>query len=121
MSLSDARKAFDPLLESFGFALAAEYYDHEAFGSCWAEYSRRGLRLRLAWDGKEDLLLVLVADAEGQRRTSEWHDLEHLVRGRVGRVDDARGPDRVAELCDLTKDFLNNRRRPDYASDPSGT
>jgi hypothetical protein len=114
--MSAARTVFDTLLASFGFKLSAEHVDYESFGTAWVEYYRRGLRLRLVWDGKEGFLLVLVANAEEQRRTSEW--LEYLVRGKVSSADVARAPERVAELSDLTRHFLNGQRRRDYAPDP---
>jgi hypothetical protein len=116
MSLSDARRLFDPLLASFGFALATEHSDHESFGSSWAEYRRRGLRFRLVWDGKDGLLLAQVADQDGQLRTSEWQDLEQLVQGRIASADAARRPERVTYLSALTKQFLNGLRRSGYDS-----
>lgn len=53
-----AKVRFDQLLETYGFRLAVEHYDHEHFGNGWAEYSRRGIRLRLVWNGREGVLAL---------------------------------------------------------------
>jgi hypothetical protein len=45
-----------PALGELGFELAVEHYDYLSFGSAYAEYRRRGLNLRLLWDGKEQAL-----------------------------------------------------------------
>lgn len=52
----EAKARFDRVLEAYGFRLAAEHYDYEHFGDGWAEYSRRGIRLRLVWDGRDEVL-----------------------------------------------------------------
>jgi hypothetical protein len=41
-----------------GFELAVEHYDYLTVGSAYAEFRRRGLNLRLLWDGKEQALRV---------------------------------------------------------------
>lgn len=72
-----AKAAFDELLAGFGFDLAVERYDYESFGSAYAEYSRRGLRLRLVWDGKEGGLLVEFAP--GRRPDHKLWDASGLL------------------------------------------
>jgi hypothetical protein len=45
-----------PTLATLGFELVVEHYDYLTFGSAYAEFRRKGLNLRLLWDGKEQAL-----------------------------------------------------------------
>ena len=57
-----ALAALGPALHGAGYELAVEHHDH-AFGASWAEYRRRGGRLRLAWHGGTGALRAETAPA----------------------------------------------------------
>lgn len=73
-----ARTTLEPLLEARGFKLAAECHYPEAFGSAHAEYRRRGMRLRLMWDGKDRWLWMTQAPQMNNASPLEdtYRDLE---------------------------------------------
>ena len=74
-----ARDRLEAILDDQGFRLASEYHMPEAFGSAEAEYKRRGLRVRLTWDGKDRWLWFKVAPAPETAvhpHPSTWRDLE---------------------------------------------
>jgi hypothetical protein len=73
-----ARSRLEDVLAHAGFALASESHMPAAFGSAEAEYRRRGLRLRLTWDGKDRWLWLKVAPAPGAAYPppDAWRDLE---------------------------------------------
>ncbi len=98
MSPLDRRPAFflkvqaelEPVLERVGYTLAVEHYDHVAHGGAYAEYHRRGGRLRLIWSGKDAALWAEVAPPH----LDFWSDLESKLAGtRLGmdrNLDEAR-------------------------------
>ena len=108
-AIAKAKEAFDDLLDEYGFRLAKEEYQHEAFGSALLEYSRRGLRFRLIWDGRDGILSAAVTEVSGSGPASEWSDLEFLATGRLVSADEARVPDRVARLREVVDGYLASR------------
>jgi hypothetical protein len=76
-----ARNRIEAVLAQYGFVLAAESHVPAAFGSAEAEYRRRGLWLRLTWDGKDRWLWIKVAPVPGAAHPlpSAWRDLEAIV------------------------------------------
>jgi hypothetical protein len=61
-----------PALAELGFELAVEHYDYLTFGSAYAEFRRKGLNLRLLWDGKERALRAETSPPALQ----SWTNLE---------------------------------------------
>jgi hypothetical protein len=92
-----ARARLEAVLDEFDFQLAAEYHLREAFGSAEAEYKRRGLRVRLTWDGRDRSLWFEVAPASGPNvhpLPGAWQDLESASSaasslGRMLRDEDS--------------------------------
>jgi hypothetical protein len=55
------RDVVETELERLGFRLSSEQFHYEAFGSAQFEYHRRGTRLRLVWDGKDQWAWISLA------------------------------------------------------------
>ena len=108
-----ARATLEPLLEARGFQLAAECYYPDAFGSAHAEYRRRGMRLRLIWDGKDRWLWMTHAPQveNAMPREDTYRDLEASAPGsgltaltlRQGPVAD----ERIRQLIDRAVAFVD--------------
>jgi hypothetical protein len=58
----------EPVLDSLGFKLAAEFHHYSSFGSESAAYERSDMRIELFWDGKEN-----------------WIDADYATRNRNER------------------------------------
>jgi hypothetical protein len=108
-----ARATLEPLLEARGFQLAAECHYPEAFGSAHAEYRRRGMRLRLIWDGKDRWLWMSHAPQANNAmpREDTYRDLEASDAGpapsalmlRQGPAADGR----IRQLIDRAVAFVD--------------
>ena len=108
-----ARTALEPLLESKGFSIYGESHYPGSFGSAEAEYQRRGLRIRLTWDGKDRWLWLQVAPKDSNRlaKPSEWKDLEVELGAPAIAVGVLRpgalAARRIQELVAHAREFLN--------------
>jgi hypothetical protein len=110
-----ARTRFDHLLvDEYKFKLAYEQYDYESFGNARVEYSRRGIRLRLIWDGREGILTL-----QYQRRALSriplggWHDVEGVdgvPHSGTGEQSDVR----IAQLEARTRELLKEWHTPAF-------
>src|SRR6267378_2742432 len=102
-AFAQARTTLEPKLELLGFRSASEAYYPEAFGSAHAEYSRRGRRVRLVWDGKDRWLwFQITVPGVLHPSTKDWTDLEQSIgavpiQGFV--VDGARVTERINDLA----------------------
>ena len=97
---SSARHEIEPILASVGFCLATLHYDPEAFGSSYTEYTRRGGRFRLVWDGKEEALYGVVRGDVG-----EWQDVEAAMPTPTRPFDKDTSPERLARLAAAVQSF----------------
>jgi hypothetical protein len=83
-------------LEGLGFSLAVEHFDHHAFGSVYVEYRRRGMWIRVIWDGKESALLAHVSPA----RENVWTDVEAMSGSAPKPLDRDLDDERIERLRD---------------------
>jgi hypothetical protein len=110
-----ALEQLEPIFERFGFKLASECHHPESFGSAHAEYRRRGLRLRLVWDGKDRWLWVQYARSAGDSmpREQDYLGLETAADAATNRTH-TTPPEmagaRVRELATRLEAFLNAER-----------
>jgi len=114
-----ARTRLEAILDPQGFRLASEYHMPEAFGSAETEYRRRGLRVRLTWDGKDRWLWLQVAPTAEKNvhpLPGMWRDLEAAIdvtpTGAYLR-EDAVVEHRIQELEHALRSYLaaGERRR----------
>jgi ribosomal protein S18 acetylase RimI-like enzyme len=75
-----AVRGLGPAFAELGFELAVEHHDYLTFGAAHAEFRRRGLHLRLVWDGKERSLRAETSPPAIQN----WTNIE------AGRPPDRR-------------------------------
>lgn len=108
----ETRERLVPLLQGHGFRLAVmEHEDPHAF----AEYWRRGLRLRLVWEGHEQALWVETAPDGGAQVVGSWRDIEWIAAGERLPLDRDTSPARTDRLLAAVEQFLVDRPR---ASNP---
>ena len=107
-----ALDALEPILFASGLKLASEWHSPEAFGSAETEYARRGLRVRLTWDGKDRWLWVQYARPEGNAmaRREAYRDLEaerNDLPTYSPRLTGAIADERIRQLADRLTTFLD--------------
>lgn len=99
-----------PVVQAHGFRLGAvEQDDPHALAEFW----RKGLRLRLVWEGVERALWVDTAPDAGAQVIGRWQDVEWIEAGERLPLDRDLGPERMAKLLGVVERFLAARpRRP---------
>ena len=90
-----ARDQIGPLLEAAGFRPLA--LEQENAGS-FAEFGKRGVRLRLVWEAREQALWLEAARASGGAVISRWTDVEWSLAGERLPLDRAIDQDRIDRL-----------------------
>ena len=106
-----ALERLEPVLYKHGLSVAAECHYPEAFGSAYVEYTRRNLRLRLMWDGRDRWLWAQYVRPEGNAHApSESYlalETELPVEG-AQRLSEALAGRRVEELAQRLDAFLGS-------------
>ncbi len=95
-----------PLLFACGFRLAEMAYPDRQSRHAFAEYHRPGLRLRLVWEGVEQVLWIEAARQAGVYPISRWTDIEWAVSGRRLPLNYDTGENRIRQLIAAVKRFL---------------
>lgn len=95
-----------PALEGFGFQLMAREYQDGVAASAFAEYARGALRLRLVWEGAEQVLWVEAGRASGGSMISRWQDIEWIVAGKPLPPDHSLDDDRLDRLGQAVVAYL---------------
>ena len=73
----EAKAQVEELLFSRGFRLLGQHVDDDPKGTAVAEYEHQMLRIRLAWDGRDEALRLDIGDAPLRPSDRiEWSDLE---------------------------------------------
>jgi hypothetical protein len=104
----ETRERLVPLLQGHGFRLAVlEHEDPNAF----AEYWRKGLRLRLVWEGHEQVLWIEAAPDGGAQVVGPWRDIEWIAAGERLPVDRDTTATRTDRLLAVVERFLADRQR----------
>jgi hypothetical protein len=92
--LSRALAYLGPVVESLGYRVVLERYDHEAFGSGLVLYGREQDQLRVVWDGRDEALW-----AERRAEPGEWSDIESTPSGGPRLLDKAQDLARLVRLA----------------------
>jgi hypothetical protein len=104
----ETRERLVPLLQGHGFRLAVlEHEEPNAF----AEYWRKGLRLRLVWEGHEQALWIEAAPDGGAQVVGPWRDIEWMAAGERLPLDRDTTAGRTACLVEAVERFLAHRKR----------
>jgi hypothetical protein len=105
-----ARAGLTPTLEACGFRLLSLEHEEEGNGNAFAEFGRRGLRLRLVWENRERALWVEAARTEGAQVVSRWTDIEWAVAGERLPLNHNLTESRTATLLQALGRFLADQR-----------
>lgn len=104
-----ARERLLPVLEAHGFKVASvERAAHEE-DNAYAEYFRRGTRLRLVWEANEHALWVESAREVDAQIVSRWTDIEWSLAGERLPLNTEVNPKRLERLADALEEFLNGK------------
>jgi len=102
----ETRERLLPLLQDRGFRLAV--LEHEA-PHAFAEFWRRGLRLRLVWEGHEKAIWIEMAPDAGAQVIGPWRDLEWIAAGERLPLDRDVSEARIERLLAAVELFLAGR------------
>lgn len=99
----EARERLVPVLHRWGFRLALT--EHEA-PHAFAEFWRKGSRLRLVWEGNERVLWVESAPDVGAQVVGPWRDIEWIAAGERLPLDRDTSPARIERLLSAVERHL---------------
>jgi hypothetical protein len=93
------RDALESELVTHGFRLASETIHYDAFGSGSAEYTRRGMRVQLTYDGKDQWAWVTYAvqPTAAFPHPTTYRDLDAGQLDAPTYAPSLRSPDEAAE------------------------
>lgn len=104
----ELRERLQPLTAAHGFRPGpVEYQEANAFAEFW----RRGLRLRIVWEGTERTIWIDAAPEAGAQVIGRWQDVEWLAAGERLPVDYDLTPARVDRLLAAVEQYLTTRPR----------
>jgi hypothetical protein len=103
-----ARERLVPVLEAYGFRLAEVERPAREGENAYAEYFRRGIRLRLVWEGRERALWVESAREVSAQIVSRWTDVEWSVAGARLPLDTDLSDARLERLATAVESFLGS-------------
>lgn len=98
------REALLPVMSAHRFRLGVLEYES---GNAYAEYWRRGLRLRLVWEGGERALWMDAAPESGANLIGRWQDIEWQLAGERLPVDRDLSEARVERLLRAVERYLD--------------
>jgi hypothetical protein len=106
-----AKEIIEPILFAAGLRLAGVEQGEGRNGHAFAEYRRTGERLRLVWEGEENVLWIEAARERDAQIISRWTDIEWILAGRRLGLNPDQGDSRIAELVLAVGDYLERGER----------
>lgn len=104
----ELRERLAPLLAAHGLRPGpVEYEATNAF----AEYWRKGLRLRVVWEGTEQAIWIDAAPEADAQVIGRWLDIEWAAAGERLPLDHDLTPARLERLLGAAERFLAARPR----------
>ncbi|HEX9895636.1 MAG TPA: hypothetical protein VGA78_17020 [Gemmatimonadales bacterium] len=101
-----ARERLLPVWRSHGFKLASVERSERDSENAYAEYFRRGVRLRLVWEANEPALWIESAREIDAQIVSRWTDIEWSLAGSPLPLDTEVSTERVERLATALERFL---------------
>jgi hypothetical protein len=105
-----ARERLLPVLEAYGFKVASVERAARDGENAYAEYFRRGTRLRLVWEGHEAALWIESAREVDAQIVSRWVDIEWSLAGSRLPLNTETSDERLEKLAEVLGRFLEERR-----------
>lgn len=94
----DARARLTPVFQALGFRPFGVELPEKGTRHAFAEFARQDLRIRLVWEGEEQVLWLEAARQAGSEIVSRWTDIEWSIAGHrrpLERGTDATRLDRL--------------------------
>ncbi len=80
-------------------------------GHAFAEYLRRGERLRLVWEGTDEVLWLEAARERDPQIISRWTDIEWILAGARRPLNPDTADGRIAEIVMALAEYLERGSR----------
>lgn len=116
-----AKEILEPVLFAAGFRFVATDREGGRAGHAFAEYARRGERIRLVWEGSERVLWLESAPERDAQIVGRWTDIEWIVAGARLPLNPDTGEARMAELAEALAEYLVRGRGDRIPATPSLT
>jgi hypothetical protein len=101
-----AKEALDPVIRAGGYRFAGAERTGANDQTATAEYRGRGRRIRLVFEGNEEMLWLDVAVERDAQIISRWTDIEWILAGTRLPPVAGIGEDRIAELATAVAKYL---------------
>jgi hypothetical protein len=108
----EARETIEPVLFAGGLRFVAVDHEGGAEGNAFAEYFRRGERLRLVWEGGARALWIETARERDAQIISRWTDIEWILAGARLPLNPEVGEERIGQLVMALVEYLQRGERP---------
>jgi hypothetical protein len=116
-----AKEILEPVLFAAGLRFVATDRGEGRDGHAFAEYSRRGERIRLVWEGTERALWLESAPERDAQIIGRWTDIEWILAGARRPLNPDTGEERMAELTEALADYLVRGRGARIPATPTLT
>jgi hypothetical protein len=101
-----AKEILEPVFFAAGLRFVAIDRGEGREGHAFAEYSRRGERIRLVWEGTERVLWLESAPERDAQIIGRWTDVEWILAGARRPLNPDTGDERMAELAEALAEYL---------------
>lgn len=104
----ELRERLVPVVAAHGFRPGPVEYETD---NAYAEFWRRGLRLRVVWEGTERAIWIDAAPEADAQVIGRWRDIEWLEAGERLPLDADLTSARLDRLLATVERFLSTRPR----------
>ncbi len=101
-----ARLRVEPVTQAYGFRMISLEYPDASSPHAVIEFQRKGMGLRLVWEGEMQALFIEAARLAGNDAVSRWQDIEWRIAGTQLPLNRDVGPERIEQLVSVLGQFL---------------
>ena len=102
----DARLKIQSIAQAYGFRMISLEYPDATTPHAVIEFQRRGMGLRLVWEGAVQALFIEAARLAGNDAVSRWQDIEWRIAGAQLPLNRETGAERIEQLAAVLERFL---------------
>jgi hypothetical protein len=101
-----ARQRILPITQGYGFRMISLEYPDATTPHAVVEFQRRGMGLRLVWEGEMEALFIEAARLAGNDAVSRWQDIEWRIAGTNLPLNRDTSTERIEQLAAALDHFL---------------
>ena len=102
----EARLKIQSIAQAYGFRMISLGYPDATTPHAVIEFQRRGMGLRLVWEGQVQALFIEAARLAGNDAVSRWQDIEWRIAGAQLPLNRETGAERIDQLAEALEHFL---------------